>query len=66
VLEADLTDRDHVKPVDGSIFKEGMEIIVAGQTGLKDGAMIRLTPQEPEIDGDAKVRGGPHGKKGPE
>ncbi len=65
-LEADLTDRDHVKPVDGSIFKEGMEIIVAGQTGLKDGAMIRLTPQEPEIDEDAKVRGGPHGKKGPE
>lgn len=53
-----LTDKDHVMPVDG--FAAGDTVIVAGQTGLKDNALVRL-PDDPEpaaaaSDGKGKAK----------
>ena len=42
-----LMDKDNLSPVEG--FKEGDEIVIAGQTGLKDGAKVRL-PGDPKPD----------------
>jgi membrane fusion protein, multidrug efflux system len=46
-----LMDRFHIEPVDG--FEEGDLIVVAGQSGLRDGARVRL-PGDPE-QGDEPV-----------
>jgi membrane fusion protein (multidrug efflux system) len=46
-VEPKITDKLHVEPVSG--FKEGDQIVVAGQTGLKDGAKVRL-PGDPSPD----------------
>ena len=53
VVEPKITDKLNVEPVSG--FKEGDQIIVAGQTGLKDGAKVRL-PEDlvPNEKKDAK------------
>jgi len=45
LVEAVLTDKDHIEPADG--FEVGDQIVVAGQTGLKDGALVKL-PGDPE------------------
>ncbi len=53
LVEPLLTDRDFVEPKEG--FKEGDEIIIAGQTGLRDDALVELpgdTPPEDEEDTD--------------
>ncbi len=48
-----LADKFHLEPATG--FAEGDQIVVAGQTGLKDGALVRL-PGDPDPDakGDQK------------
>jgi membrane fusion protein, multidrug efflux system len=45
LLRPRLSDRDHVEPLEG--FAEGDLVVVAGQSGLKDGARVRL-PDDPE------------------
>lgn len=47
LVEPRVTDRLHVEPARG--FEEGDQIVVAGQTGLKDGARVRL-PGDPDPD----------------
>ena len=49
-VEPKITDKLNVEPVSG--FKEGDQIVVAGQTGLKDGAKVRL-PGDP-LPGEKK------------
>lgn len=43
-VEAALTDKHNVQPVEG--LNAGDRIVVAGQTGLKDGALVRLPGDE--------------------
>ncbi len=45
LVEPRVSDRLHVEPTTG--FKEGDRVVVAGQMGLKDGALVRL-PEDPE------------------
>lgn len=45
LLEAVLTDKEHIEPAEG--LQAGDPIIIAGQTGLKDGTLVEL-PQPPE------------------
>lgn len=45
LVESEMSDTQHVLPASG--FKAGDQIVVAGQTGLKDGALVRL-PGDPE------------------
>jgi membrane fusion protein (multidrug efflux system) len=47
VVEEKIADKLNVEPVSG--FKEGDKIVVAGQTGLKDGTKVRL-PEDPLPD----------------
>src|SRR4030095_11738566 len=47
VVEEKIADKLNVEPVSG--FKEGDQIVVAGQTGLKDGVKVRL-PSDPLPD----------------
>ena len=47
LVEPKIADKLNVEPVSG--FKEGDQIVVAGQTGLKDGARVRL-PGDPTPD----------------
>jgi membrane fusion protein (multidrug efflux system) len=47
VVKEKIADKLNVEPVTG--FKEGDQIVVAGQTGLKDGAKVRL-PEDPLPD----------------
>jgi membrane fusion protein (multidrug efflux system) len=54
-----LSDRDHVEPVDG--FEEGDEIVIAGQTGLRNDALVEL-PGDPDpnavLEGDKGEKAG--------
>jgi len=45
LVEPRVADKFNVEPVSG--FKEGDQIVIAGQTGLKDGAKVRL-PSDPQ------------------
>lgn len=47
VVETKIADKLNVEPASG--FKDGDQIVVAGQTGLKDGARVRL-PEDPLPD----------------
>jgi len=47
VVEPKIADRLNIEPASG--FKEGDEIVIAGQSGLKDGAKVRL-PGDPLPD----------------
>ena len=47
VVEPKIADRLNIEPASG--FKEGDQIVIAGQTGLKDGAKVRL-PGDPLPD----------------
>jgi membrane fusion protein (multidrug efflux system) len=47
VVMPKLADKENVEPAEG--FKEGDQIVIAGQTGLKDGALVRL-PGDPLPD----------------
>jgi membrane fusion protein, multidrug efflux system len=49
-VEPKIADKLNVEPVDG--FQVGDQIVVAGQTGLKDGAKVRL-PGDP-LPGEKK------------
>jgi len=44
-----LADKFNLEPASG--FAEGDQIVIAGQTGLKDGALVRL-PGDPDPDAD--------------
>lgn len=59
LIEPRASDRLHVEPASG--FKEGDLVVVAGQTGLKDGALVRL-PEDPD-PGVTNAAAGP-GPKG--
>lgn len=48
LVEPLLSDRDHVEPKEG--FNEGDEIIIAGQTGLRDDALVELPGDKVEED----------------
>lgn len=54
LIEPLLADKENVQPAKG--FKEGDLIVLAGQTGLKDGALVRL-PGDP-IPEDKKTEDG--------
>jgi membrane fusion protein, multidrug efflux system len=54
LVQPRLMDREHIEPLDG--FAEGDLIVVAGQTGLRDGARVRLP-------GDAESGDEPEGDK---
>ena len=58
LVEPRITDKFNVEPASG--FKEGDQIVVAGQTGLKDGAKVRLpddpTPEETNSAQDEKAQ----------
>jgi len=61
LVEPQLADRDNLEPARG--FSEGDQLVVAGQTGLKDGASVRLPgdpdPEKEDKSGsDAKVDSG--------
>jgi membrane fusion protein (multidrug efflux system) len=47
VVEPRIADKLNIEPASG--FEEGDQIVVAGQTGLKDGAKVRL-PEDPLPD----------------
>jgi membrane fusion protein, multidrug efflux system len=47
VVESKIADKLNIEPASG--FKEGDQIVVAGQTGLKDGTKVRL-PEDPLPD----------------
>lgn len=49
MVEPRIADKFNVEPVSG--FQEGDQIVVAGQTGLKDGATVRL-PDDVLSDGE--------------
>ncbi len=44
-VESKIADKLNIEPLSG--FKEGDQIVVAGQTGLKDGAKVRLPNDKP-------------------
>jgi len=48
LVEPLLSDRDHVEPKEG--FNEGDEIIIAGQTGLRDDALVELPGDKVDED----------------
>lgn len=54
LVEPALEDRLWVEPKEG--FAEGDLIVVAGQTGLKDNALVRL-PEDPEPEKDKNAEG---------
>jgi len=47
LVEPKISDKFNIEPVRG--FREGDQIVIAGQTGLKDGAKVRL-PEDPNPD----------------
>lgn len=49
LVEPLASDRLHVEPAPAAGFKEGDLVVVAGQTGLKDGAKVRI-PGDPDPD----------------
>lgn len=53
VVQPKIADKFNVEPVAG--FKEGDQIVVAGQTGLKDGAKVRL-PDDPRPEDKQDTR----------
>jgi len=57
LVEPRATDRFHVEPASG--FDEGDYVVIAGHTGLKDGALVRL-PEDPDparpSDGKPELR----------
>jgi len=59
-IEPRLTDKHYIEPVDGLGF--GDRIVVAGQAGLKEGALVSL-PGEVEEDDDARSEGGVEAKE---
>lgn len=55
LVEPRIADKLNIEPVSG--FKEGDQIVIAGQTGLKDGAKVRLPGDPlPGEKGDKKER----------
>jgi membrane fusion protein, multidrug efflux system len=54
LVEPKITDKFNVEPAAG--FKPGDQIVVAGQTGLKDGAKVRL-PEDPLPDAKKDAKG---------
>lgn len=51
LIESVLEDREHVEPSTG--LKEGDQIVIAGQAGLKDNALVRLPGDpDPETEDD--------------
>jgi membrane fusion protein (multidrug efflux system) len=55
-IEAALSDRDWVEPVNG--LASGDEIVIAGQAGLKDGALVELPGDDSEQAEDAEDEDG--------
>ena len=53
LVEPLVTDRFNVEPAAG--FEEGDQVVVAGQTGLKQGARVRL-PGDPDPDADKQAK----------
>lgn len=67
LVEPELMDRDHVEP--RGAFQEGDQVIIAGQSGLKDKAKVRL-PDDPEPeetgDGEEVAKGAQDGEEADE
>jgi membrane fusion protein (multidrug efflux system) len=49
-IEPVLTDKDHIEPLEG--LDSGDQVVVAGQAGLKDKALVSLPGDEEEEDSD--------------
>lgn len=48
LLEVGLEDADNLEPV--AVLKEGDQVVIAGQTGLKDGSQVRVVdPSSPDL-----------------
>lgn len=54
LVEPKTTDKLNVEPLGG--FKEGDQIVVAGQTGLKDGVKVRLPGDKDTLAEDGKKK----------
>jgi membrane fusion protein (multidrug efflux system) len=52
-VEAALTDKHNVEPADG--LGEGDQVVVAGQAGLKDGALVRLPGDKKNEDASSEA-----------
>jgi len=50
LVEPVLADKEHVQPAGG--FEPGDRIVIAGQTGLKDDALVTLPGEEVEEEDD--------------
>ncbi len=49
-VEAKVTDKNFIEPIDG--VAAGDQIVVAGQAGLKDGALVKLPGDEDKAEND--------------
>jgi membrane fusion protein (multidrug efflux system) len=58
IVQAQLEDANFVEPLSG--FAPGMRIVVAGQSGLKDGALVRLLAED-SADQSGQPAVGPSG-----
>jgi multidrug efflux pump subunit AcrA (membrane-fusion protein) len=47
LVEPRLENADFIEPGEGLALRKGDRVIIAGQSGLKDGGLIRL-PEDPE------------------
>ena len=65
LLEAVLTDKDNIEPLEG--LNAGDPIIIAGQTGLKDGTLVELPapPEEAVAEAGETVEGEPEAAEDP-
>ena len=54
LVEPVLADKEHIEPARG--FEVGDRIVIAGQTGLKDDALVTLPGEEVEVEDEAKDR----------
>lgn len=53
LLEPKLSDKDHVEPLGN--LAEGDQIVVAGQAGLKDGALVKLPGDNEKVEAPEAV-----------
>jgi len=60
LIEPILEDKDFIEPDSG--FEPGDQLVVAGQAGLKDKALVRL-PGDPDPEDEKKTGGGEEGEK---
>jgi membrane fusion protein (multidrug efflux system) len=57
LVEPEMMDKYNITPPTASPFREGDQIVITGQTGLKDGAKVRLPGDpKPETESDSEEK----------